>query len=34
MDVRKAVIIAKQRQWLREKHIQLALTVPANKHLE
>jgi len=26
--VRKAVIITKQRQWLREKHIELALTVP------
>jgi len=30
VEVRKAVIITKQRQWqwLREKHIQLTLTVP------
>jgi len=28
VEVRKAVIITKQRQWLREKHIELALTVP------
>jgi len=27
MNVHKAVIIAKQRQWLREKHIELTLTV-------
>jgi len=28
VEVRKAVIITKQRQWLREKHTELALTVP------
>jgi len=28
VEVLKAVIITKQRQWLREKHIELALTVP------
>jgi len=28
VEVRKAVINTKQRQWLREKHIELALTVP------
>jgi len=28
VEVRKAVIITKQRQRLREKHIELALTVP------
>jgi len=28
VDVRKTVIITKQRQWLREKHIELGLTVP------
>ena len=28
MEVRKAVIITKQRQRLREKHIELPLTVP------
>jgi len=28
VEVCKAVIIMKQRQWLREKHIELALTVP------
>jgi len=28
VEVRKAVIVTKQRQWLREKHIELALTVP------
>jgi len=27
VDVCKTVIITKQRQWLREKHIELALTV-------
>jgi len=27
VDVRKAVIITIQRHWLREKHIELALTV-------
>jgi len=28
VEVSKAVIITKQRQWLPEKHIELALTVP------
>jgi len=28
VEVRKAVIITKQRQRLREKHIELTLTVP------
>jgi len=28
VDVCKAVIIMKERQWLREKHIELALTLP------
>jgi len=31
VEVRKAVIITKQRQSLREKHIELALTVPYRK---
>jgi len=28
VEVRKAVIITKQKQWLRAKQIELALTVP------
>jgi len=28
VEVHKAVIITKQRKWLREKHIELTLTVP------
>jgi len=30
VEVRKAVIITKQRQWLREKHIELAIYFSRN----